>query len=131
MVTSTTLTYTLASAQLPTLSTFVVSGSNHGNFPLSANVYPTSQQSLMIGKVSDPTLQSTYTFKILATAQGGHQFLSSIKTLTMKCYTNYDILQPSDFQPDIFYFKGSVGSTMVYGFSDFISSHRICRVTSY
>ena len=73
----------------------------------------------------------TFTMRIEAMALGGKILRTANKILSYKCFDNYLISPPADFNNKVFYLETQGVAEISYDFSKFISSHSYCNISSY
>lgn len=86
----------------------------------------------LVARPIDPKIIKTYTFKILAIAEGGYKHLTTLKTLIMKCYADRITISPAaDFLFEVVIYKTPPGVKTNYIFPEFTSSHPYCGIKKY
>jgi hypothetical protein len=86
----------------------------------------------MKASVWDTTVKGViYSFKIGAEALGGAHLWTATRTLEYKCFNNYLLFKPADFNDKVFTTVRTASNPKKYEWSLFTSSHYLCDVTSY
>lgn len=104
----------------------------HPDFELANNVSLTVQAGLMRARVKNTKVEATYTFKILAIAEGGYEHWTGVRTMKYVCDpTTYSIQMAPDFAKNLTYYKGTSGQYATLLFSAFSTRHLYCKVNRY
>lgn len=86
----------------------------------------------MRARVKNTKVEATYTFKILAIAEGGYEHWTGVKTMKYVCDpSTYSIQMAPDFANNLTYYKGTSGQFKSLLFSAFTTRHQYCKVNTY